>query len=85
MPFNYECLVIVTIDKKDAVERILAEELDEEIAWQNAKIRIENEIEKDPDNWHLTFALSRIKYYLRDYKEAVEELLMKLKIVQGQT
>lgn len=71
--FNYEYLVIVSPDKKEIVERILGEELNEQKAWENAKIRIESEIQKDPSNWHLIFALSRIKYYLKDYNGSVED------------
>lgn len=73
IPFNYEYLVIVPMDKKETVEKILGEEVEERIAWENARNRIELEIQKTPDNWHLTFALSRIKYYLKDYTGSVEE------------
>lgn len=73
VPFNFEYLVIVNNSKKTTVEGILGNDLDESIAWQNAKSRIEKEIQIDPSNWHLTFALSRIYYYLNDYKKSVEE------------
>lgn len=72
-PFNYEYLVIVPDDKKDAVEAILGEELDEKVAWENALGRIEQEITANPENWHLTFAKSRIHYYLGEYEKSVEE------------
>ncbi len=72
-PFNYEYLIIVDESKKDIVESILGEELDEKVAWQNALERIEKEVSQNPDNWHLTFAKSRIHYYLGEYKKSVEE------------
>lgn len=73
VPFNYEYLIIVTPDKKGIVEKILGEELDEKVAWQNALERMENERSNDPPNWHLTFALSRIHYYLGNYKTSIDE------------
>jgi len=72
-PFNYEYLIIVPAEKKEIAERILGEELDEKVAWQNALNRIEKEIVSDPDNWHLTFAKSRIYYYLGEYEKSIEE------------
>jgi predicted double-glycine peptidase len=72
-PFNYEYLVIVDDSKKEVVEAILGEELDEATAWKNALVRIEHEIGENPDNWHLTFAKSRIYYYLGEYEKSVEE------------
>lgn len=72
-PFNYEYLVIVPDEKKEAVEAILGEELDERTAWENALSRIEGEIAENPGNWHLTFAKSRIYYYLGEYDKSVEE------------
>jgi len=70
-PFNYEYLILADESKKDLVEAILGEELDEKAAWQNALVRIENEIARDPDNWHLIFAKSRIYYYLGEYEKSV--------------
>ncbi len=72
-PFNYEYLVIVDEEKKELVEQILGEELNEKTAWQNALTRIEDEILQDPDNWHLTFAKSRIYYYLDEYEKSIDE------------
>lgn len=71
-PFNYEYLVIVPEGKKQLVESILKEDVDSNKAWQNALIRIDQEQKQDPENVHLIFALSRIYYYLRDYKKSVE-------------
>lgn len=72
-PFNYEYLVIVDEGKKELAEHILGEELKENIAWKNALLRIEREIVDDPENWHLTFAKSRIHYYLGEYDKSIEE------------
>lgn len=73
VPFNYEYLVIVNPQQKEIVESILGEELDEKIAWQNAYARMGAERDSDPSNWHLTFAISRIFYYLGDYKNSIQE------------
>lgn len=72
-PFNYEYLVIVPNDKKEIAEAILGAELDEKTAWRNALDRIEGEIDENSSNWHLTFAKSRIHYYLGEYEKSVEE------------
>lgn len=71
-PFNYEYLVIVNDEKKDIAEQILGDELDPKIAWQDALRRLEFEMEQDPSNWHLTFALSRVYFHLGEYKRSVE-------------
>lgn len=73
VPFNFEYLVLVTPDKKQIAEEILGKDLEEKTAWQNAKVRIEKELLKDPNNIHLNFALSRIYYYLGDYEHSVEQ------------
>lgn len=72
-PFNYEYLVIVGDSKKNVVEQILGDELNEETAWKNALKRIEVESAGEPENIHLIFAKSRIYYYLKDYQKSVEE------------
>lgn len=70
-PFNYEYLVLIPENKMEAAKSILDEELDEKIAWENAKVRIENELTQNPSNSHLIFALSRIHYYLGNYDESI--------------
>lgn len=72
-PFNYEYLVIVDDERRAHVEAILGEEVDEQVAWENALARIEQEMQSDPENGHLGFAKSRIYYYLGDYAKSVEE------------
>lgn len=71
--FNYEYLVIVNEDKKEIVEQILDEELDEMVAWENARARTEQELFTDPNNIHLRFALSRIYYFLGNFEKSVAE------------
>lgn len=72
LPFNYEYLVMVPEEKIEIAERILGIEINEVVAWENAKMRIERELESDSTNWHLLFALSRIYYYLEDFEKSVE-------------
>jgi len=72
-PFNFEYLVLVKPDQKELVRKILGEDYDEKTAWQNALERISDDRKSEPENWHLTFALSRIYYHLGDYRKAVEE------------
>ncbi len=73
LPFNYEYLVLVSDDKKELVEHILGDEVSENKAWENALKRLSLERDSAPSNWHLTFALSRIHYYLKDYKSSIAE------------
>lgn len=71
-PFNYEYLVLVPIEKKDLAESILGAELDEKVAWQNSLKRVEQELEKDPENIHLQFNLSLNYFHLGNYQKSVE-------------
>lgn len=71
-PFNYEYLVLVDDSKKELVESILGDDLDQNVAWQNALKDTEAKLEKDPDNIHLNFAMSRIYYYLGNYEKSIE-------------
>lgn len=73
LPFNYEYLVIVKPAQANIVEQILGSDLDEQIAWQNALTKINQQLDREPDNWQLIFAKSRIYYYLHDYQKSVEE------------
>lgn len=73
VPFNYEYLVIVDESKKEIVENILGEDLNESTAWRNALSANSEALAKDPTNIHLRFARSRIYYYLKDYRKSVEE------------
>lgn len=72
IPYNYEYLVIVPEEKVMIVEEILGEDVDREMAWEHARVRIEDELSHDPESTHLLFALSRIYYYLGDYEKSIE-------------
>ena len=71
-PFNNEYLVIVEESKKEIVEQILGEDLNEEIGWKRALKTTERELLNAPDNMHLIFAMSRINHKLGNYDKSVE-------------
>lgn len=63
-PFSYDYLIIVPKEKKALVEAILAAELDEKVAWQNALTRAQKE--------NNLFNQSVAHFYLGDYQKSVE-------------
>lgn len=71
-PFNNEYLIIVNDSKKEIAERILGEDLDEKVAWQNALKETEENLKQNPEDTNLIFAMSRIHYHLGNYEQSVE-------------
>lgn len=71
--YNYSYLIIVPPEKKPMVEAILGEEKNEQVAWQNAKARAEEELKKNPNNYFAHYNLVTALYYLGDYKGTVRE------------
>ncbi len=63
-PFGYQYLIIVPKEKQAVVEAILADELDEKVAWQHTLQRAQKE--------NNLFNQSVAHYYLGNYKESVE-------------
>ena len=71
--FNYSYVVVYTSDLKDKVESVIGEEIDEQVAWQNALKRAEGEALKDTNNPYPHFNISTASYHLEDYERTVKE------------
>jgi len=71
--FNYAYAILVPASKKALVESILAEELDEKLAWQNALVRAEAESAKDPSDLRAKYNIVTALYYTGDYSGTVRE------------
>jgi len=71
--FNYSYVVVYTPDLKEKVESIIGEEIDEQVAWENALKRAEKESEKDETNPYPYFNMSVASYHLGDYERSVKE------------
>ena len=70
--FNYQYMVLIQPEKKEIAEKILGENFDEKIAWQNAKEESERKLLMDSGSLYDWFNLSVADYYLEDYEGAVE-------------
>src|SRR3989304_10261704 len=71
-PFNYDYVVVYNPDLEEKVMAILADEWDEQTAWQNSLARAKKEGELDPDNFYPDFNISVASYHLGDFKTSVE-------------
>lgn len=71
--FNYSYLIIVPKEKQELVERLLGEELSEQIAWQNAKDRALGEVSKNSNDLRAKYNEITARYYLHDYEGTVRE------------
>ena len=70
--FNYQYIVLVRPEKKEIAEKILGENLNEKVAWENAKKESERKLEASPDSIYDRFNLSVANYYIENYEWAVE-------------
>lgn len=71
--FNYAYLIVVPPEKASLVEKILGEEADERVAWQNARARAEVELAENPNDLRVHYNLITALYYLGDYEATVRE------------
>ncbi|MBI2610507.1 C39 family peptidase [Candidatus Kaiserbacteria bacterium] len=71
--FNYSYLIVVPPEKKALVERILGDERNERVAWQNAKARAEGELANNPNDLRAHYNLVTALYYLGDYEGSARE------------
>ncbi len=71
--YNYEYLVVFRPQNQDLVERIIGENLDETIAWQNALDHADNVLGKNPNDVNMRFNKSIAEYYLGKYDETVKD------------
>ncbi|RJP47321.1 MAG: hypothetical protein C4584_00600 [Armatimonadetes bacterium] len=71
-PFNYEYMTITSPEKEAVVKKIIGEEVDESVAWQNALKKAQLEESLHPDSVFPLFNQSVAHYHLRQYTESVE-------------
>lgn len=71
--FNYEYLVLVPAEKKEIVEAILGEDLDEKVALQKSIKISEQQLQQNPNDTTARFNLSVTFYHLGNYQKSVEE------------
>lgn len=69
-PFNYDYIIVYPSEKAELVEAIIGEEIDENVAWENALERAIKEKEKDPENVYPPFNMSTAYYHLGDYQNS---------------
>lgn len=70
-PFNYEYLVLVSPEREELVQAILAENADWDSAWQNALEEAQDEALSDLQNPYPVFNQSVAYYHLGNYQESV--------------
>ncbi len=71
--FNYEYLVLATQDKKEIVENILGEDVDNMVAWQKAVERAKQQLEQNPEDIYARLNLSVANFNVGNYSESILE------------
>jgi len=71
-PFNYSYIVLYQKSSEPVVEKIIGQDWDEKMSYQNALIRAEKESEKDPTNIYPLFNISTTSYNLGNYERSVD-------------
>jgi tetratricopeptide (TPR) repeat protein len=72
--FNYEYMVIAKTDEEQGeIEKILGEELDMRVAWQNSLERATREVEEQPGNLRAHMTLVVALFHTGDYESTVSE------------
>lgn len=71
-PFNYGYILVYPKEKQEIVAAILGENIDEKVAYQNALIRANADLEANPEDIYAEFNRSTAFYHLEDSKRAVE-------------
>ncbi|HNZ55499.1 MAG TPA: C39 family peptidase [Candidatus Paceibacterota bacterium] len=70
-PFNNAYLVIARPEQQAAIEKILGEDLTENIAWQKAVTLAQNQLNQDPTDINTNLNLAVANYYLGDFTGSV--------------
>ena len=71
-PFNYSYIVLYQKNSEPVVKKIIGQDWDERVSYQNALIRAEKESEKDSTNIYPLFNISTTSYNLGNYEKSVE-------------
>jgi len=69
--FNYEYLVLVPTEQEAEVRTILGDEVDEKVAWENARQRIRAKLQQNPNDLYSLFNLSVSEYELGNYEASI--------------
>lgn len=69
-PFHYVYLVVYKPEEAALVEAIIADEMDEQVAWKNTLLRAEREAELT-DSSFPEYNMAVANYYLGNYEESV--------------
>ncbi|TAK56866.1 hypothetical protein EPO17_03505 [Patescibacteria group bacterium] len=72
-PFNNGYQIIIPKDKQAIVEKILGEDIDEELAWKKAVTTAEKAIAANRNDTIAHLNLSTASFYLGDYAKSVKE------------
>src|SRR3989344_3394487 len=70
-PFNYAYIIVYDESKKDLVEAIVGEEMEERLARGNALKRAKKESQLDVENVYPWFNMATSYYHLGDYNNSV--------------
>lgn len=70
--FNYEYLVLVPHNKKEIVEAILGEDLDDKTAFKKSLAFSQNQLKENPQNIYAKFNESIAYFHLGEYENSVE-------------
>lgn len=71
-PFNYGYILVYPKEKEPVIRAILGEDFNEQIAWNNAKMRAKKEAQENSRNPYPVFNYAVANYYLGDTKQTVE-------------
>ncbi len=71
-PYGYEYLVLVPEAKQAIAERILGENVEVNLAWQNAVINLQKEVAANPNDLDLAMSLSVAYYHVGNYEKSIE-------------
>ncbi|HRN96463.1 MAG TPA: C39 family peptidase [Candidatus Levybacteria bacterium] len=71
-PFNYGYILVYPKDKADIVAAIVGENMDEKVAYTNAKTRAEANLGNNPNSAYDLFNLSTAYFHLDDMQKSVE-------------
>lgn len=70
-PFNYGYILVYPKDKQAVVDAILGEEKDEQVAWQHALARAEEEVAQNSSDAYAKFNEATAYYYLGKYDQTI--------------
>lgn len=71
--FNFEYLVLIPNDKITLVEQILNDEIDPQVAWENAVKRLNAQLENSPNDTYARFNLAIALYEIGEYEASIQE------------